>query len=59
MSPAAIYISDGEIAVLWSSRGPFTILREDGSISEQFREPQGRRIWLLDADEPIEVARTA
>ncbi len=49
MTPYAVYIDERSVSVQWDDRGPFVTLHEDGTVTEQFREPHGRRIG--DADD--------
>jgi hypothetical protein len=39
MTPHAVYVSPTAVYVQWHSRGPFVVLHEDGTITEQFRLP--------------------
>jgi hypothetical protein len=38
-TPHSIYVSPTAVYVLWTERGPFVVLREDGTTDEQWRLP--------------------
>jgi len=50
MTPHAVYIDDRSVSVQWDDRGPFVTLHEDGSVTEQWREPPGMRVVTDDGD---------
>lgn len=48
--PYAVYVVTNApeggraVSVQWEDHGEYVTLHEDGSVTEQFREPKGRRI---------------
>ena len=51
MTPYAVYIDERSVSVQWGDRSPFVTLHEDGTVTEQFREPTGMRVVTDDDDE--------
>lgn len=39
MTPHAIYATPTAVYIQWTERSPFIVIHEDGTQTEQFREP--------------------
>lgn len=44
MSEPTVYIEPCAVSVQFNERGAYVTLHEDGTVTEQFREPKGRRV---------------
>jgi hypothetical protein len=52
MSPTAIYVTETAVYIQWTKRSQFVGYHEDGTTTEQFREPTGGRYVLTDRNDP-------
>ena len=46
MTPHAVYATNRAVYVQWDPRGPFVVLHDDGSVTEQWRPPGADAVAL-------------